>query len=73
MIIIDLKEWHCNFTEFCNWVANNHAEVTAHTYSESSYYFKKDSDVLAFKLRFSPRDYSTRDFFDNGDPESNYF
>jgi hypothetical protein len=72
---INLLDWDCDFREFCTWVHTRDADVSAVASSSHAllYRFNSKSDFLAFTLAFSKDIKVSRDFFDNGSEESNYF
>lgn len=58
MILIDLRDWNVNYTEFTDWVVETEADVYAIVHHggngpSATYGFEKEEDRLAFELRFS--------------------
>lgn len=53
---IDLRDWRCSYREFIEWVRITGADVRASSHSYTAYHFSNNSDVVAFKLKFTPEE-----------------
>lgn len=78
MNTINLREWNISYDELVKWSVERDADVYALIHHggngvSATYAFTNDEDFTAFKLTFDPEKNRSRDFFDTGNPETNYF
>jgi hypothetical protein len=74
---INILEWNITYSELMEWVAVNdimlHAINGYGSGASTVYQFYSEEDYIAFRLKFAKERTHYDDFFDTGDPDSNYF